>query len=170
MKYIFIALLLATTLVARAGSDDDSEKMVKSFQQFVPKIIDSYQKRWDDPGHPELARTPHDVRYDIKRTDSVINPFIGVLSFTSGRPRDEQHIYHQISASFSFSNGKWAVIEATDERRIGSSTSPTDVTVNMLLAIRDLEVQSTTRPAVTRPSDSERASRPSDGKEAASRP
>jgi hypothetical protein len=106
---ILVVLILAIGFHGqRCYADDDTQKVVDAFKSFVPKFITALKAAGGSHAAVE------NVSYDVKKTDSAINPLIGVLSFTSSDT--EQHIsdgvYLKWSTSFSFTDGKWAVIEA----------------------------------------------------------
>jgi hypothetical protein len=85
---------------------DDDTRIADAYKSFVPKFIAEYRAEWKE--------NPIDIRYDLKKTDSVLNPLNGILSFITAQNQESMSngVYDEYSVSFSYSDGNWTVIDA----------------------------------------------------------
>jgi hypothetical protein len=105
-----VAVLLGIVLASRPSfGDDDTQAVVSAYKVFVPRFIATLKARGG------TFATVENVDYDVKKTDSAINPLIGTLSFINGL--DDQSIstgvYEKHSIEFSYSDSKWSVMKAS---------------------------------------------------------
>jgi hypothetical protein len=152
---MLVILSLAFGLYGRqCYADDDTQRFVQAYKEFLPKFIAALSKQH------ETYAVVQNIKYDVKKTDSAINPLIGVVSFISYADEDSisQGTYFKSSISFSFTDGKWGIIEAklcshTDSGGDSDWNDNTqDMNVNLIAAGKAAGAQ--TQPSDTRQSQS----------------
>jgi hypothetical protein len=106
---ILVALFTLGLVASRQTfAEDDYAPVIASYKSFLPKFIAAFSKEGIAGMYDGPARN---VRYDLKKTDSVIYPLQGILVFFSSRTPDDLHggDYKKFSFTFSYSDGKWTV-------------------------------------------------------------
>ena len=107
--WILVTLFTLGLVASRQTfAEDDNAPVIASYKAFLPKFITAFAKEESGDMHNGPARN---VRYDLKKTDSVIYPLQGILFFFSSRKPDDLHggDYKKFSFTFSYSDGKWTV-------------------------------------------------------------
>jgi|ERR1035437_2354777 hypothetical protein len=93
-KYLSISLLLIISMCAyHAFAGDDA---IGSFKTGVARL-EERKARIFVGGNPQL-------RFDIKKTDSLLAPIIGLVTVEAGDPTIDAIIYE---LRFTYDNGKW---------------------------------------------------------------
>lgn len=85
-----------------------SEDPATSYKEFVPRFLAAYSSKWGE--------YQYDVTYDLKKTDSALNPLVGVLTFKQNKDKvtaDKQFSYTRCDLSFIREGGKWVANKAT---------------------------------------------------------
>jgi hypothetical protein len=124
------AVCIPFTQSVRAEEKDESSKAVDAFKKFLPKLLEEYRK--------SLRRVTIDEGYDVKKTDSLISPFDGVLSFKSisdDEKKDENlknGIYMQYTVHFGYDGKTWKVTKSVRTFHFGGDQlKETDETESM---------------------------------------
>ncbi len=109
MLFVALLSLLAWSTGALAGEGEpDAKAIVQSYRAFYPRFIAIYTKMGYK--HPEQVKLIiFDTKYDVRKTDSLVNPIVGFLSFKSA-DSPEDKTYNQREFTFSFEDGKWSVL------------------------------------------------------------
>ncbi|HZL38283.1 MAG TPA: hypothetical protein VFC78_23420 [Tepidisphaeraceae bacterium] len=101
---VAVSVLLCATGTFGADREPDSKAIVQSYRVFFPKFIAAWGKiEWK---HPEDVKVSA-IKYDVKKTDSLVNPIIGILAFKSAT---DAKGFDEAEFTFSFEDGKWTVL------------------------------------------------------------
>ncbi len=94
---------------SRHTLDADNDKLVASFKAFLSRFLAAYKN------HEQHWNNDFDLRnstFDIKKTDSLVSPIIGIVSFDESlRPNDSIHT--ECTVTFTQEDGKWVVHGST---------------------------------------------------------
>lgn len=121
-KLLFVVLLVvACSGSAFAGEGEpDAKAVVQSYRAFYPRFIAIYTKMGYK--NPEQVKViVFGTKYDVKKTDSLVTPIVGFLSFKSA-DSPEDKTFNQREFTFSFEDGKWSVL--TEKHQIQDVGEP----------------------------------------------
>jgi hypothetical protein len=116
MKFAITAFTLLLTAHYNLSIAADPQEAAKLFQAGVVRLEEKKNAIFGGGG-----TTSVDIEYDVKKTDSVIQPIIGVLVITENTG-SAFHLIHHIT--FSFSNDAWTATKYT--RTITTSAGSDD--------------------------------------------
>ena len=86
-------------------NDPPEEDPAASFKVFVEYFTDSYGAQIKDDNY---YNTVTDFRYDVKKTDSLVSPILGIVSFKiTSQKAAKIGMWNKYVLKFSFSDGKW---------------------------------------------------------------
>lgn len=91
-SHFLLTLLIGWSLGNNGFAADDP---VASFEKLVAKLEQ----------HKFTDRRCSEFKYDVKKTDSLVTPIVGVLTFKVGEKPDLAAEIHRYQ--FSFHNGRW---------------------------------------------------------------
>jgi hypothetical protein len=98
MKSVFTSLLLLAALLI-VGCSSREQKSLNSFKSIVvymSGLTNFYGKI-----------KCSDFSYNVEKTDSVVSPFTGVITFKADIPHDLYEAYYAFTCQFAEQDGKW---------------------------------------------------------------
>lgn len=100
-----------------------ADDAAKTFKEFVPRFIDAFKAK------ESYSKLVYDVSYDLKKTDSALNPLVGVLEFKCAKDQDiaDSGLYSRYKLSFVPDGGKWVVNQASWTTHDGNIFEETEV-------------------------------------------
>lgn len=128
---IFAGMCFFCFPVAAATADPVSkfEALLEKFEKNTNNDVVFYHNT-DKDAWLKRRFDVSDVKYDVKKTDSMVNPILGLVSFdlvishTSFQPTkaeaeaiqivpDEKSDRHKISITYAYKNNKWILLKGT---------------------------------------------------------
>ena len=80
------------------------EEMSRLFQSGVERL----QAKLSTPPQAKPS-SPHHITYDVKKTDSLLQPIIGILKIVSHQEVGDYYVDQIYDINFLFENGLWRI-------------------------------------------------------------
>ena len=115
MKQVYsVCLLLAVILCAVSGCSRSNP--VAELQQAIEK-------------YRAISKTARDFQFDVRKTDSVVSPYVGTIDYTLDWNNEEGKPIGRVkcAASFAYQQGKWIaknVVGVVVEAVVSSDKEP----------------------------------------------